>query len=209
MKEKARVGTHKIVKDIFVKLGLDTSKPILDAGCGQGILLDWLHSHGYKYLYGCDIKPCVGKFEFKRVDLNQCIPYTDNKFSTMFSVQNLEHLENHKYFFREAHRVLNENGYLILSVPNPTTWYARLYFLFTGRFLDFERNGYRGVGHINPTFHYLLSLHYDDLFELIEVRHNYGLIPLTGIKFPASSSLFSSGYALLLKVKNKQQILGE
>jgi 2-polyprenyl-3-methyl-5-hydroxy-6-metoxy-1,4-benzoquinol methylase len=38
-------------------LPADKAVPILDLGCGNGMLLEWLRSKGYSNLVGVDLKP--------------------------------------------------------------------------------------------------------------------------------------------------------
>ena len=51
-------------------------------------------------------------------DFNDGMPFGDRKFGSLVASHVLEHLESPVHFLREAHRILEHGGVLILSVPN-------------------------------------------------------------------------------------------
>lgn len=48
------------------------------------------------------------------------------KFDTVIAGELLEHLDNPMQFLRECYALLNENGRLVLSTPNPNSFIERL-----------------------------------------------------------------------------------
>jgi len=57
-------------------------------------------------------------------DLNNDLPFEDNKFTCIFALSVLEHLINGCHFMRECHRALRVGGSLILLTPNISTYFT-------------------------------------------------------------------------------------
>lgn len=57
-------------------------------------------------------------------DLNETLPFTDEKFQCVFGLSVLEHLLNGCSFMKECHRVLENNGKLVLLTPNISTFFT-------------------------------------------------------------------------------------
>lgn len=90
---------------------------ILDIGCRDGYLKKFLKGD-YRY-FGIDIAP-----EFEAPDItvqNICegTDFDDGFFDVVFCIEVLEHVTNPHSVLLEIHRILNSEGRLILSVPNP------------------------------------------------------------------------------------------
>ncbi|TFE71259.1 class I SAM-dependent methyltransferase [Methylacidiphilum caldifontis] len=157
-KPRAREEIHRVVTVLIEKLNLPLGSKVLDVPMGPGSLSVFLHRNGYK-VYGADIDlnqsatidPAIVR---KRADLNQSIPFEDDFFELVVSLEGIEHLENPFQFIREIARVLRKGGYFILSTPNICNLEERLNFLFRGcfyRFIppeEFKRNG-TGFDHQN------------------------------------------------------------
>ena len=79
-------------------------------------------------------KVCVEKamerdLNIKQGDLNKSIPYDDNKFKCVFTLSILEHLLNGCNFLKECHRVLKNDGQLVLLTPNISTYFTAILIL--------------------------------------------------------------------------------
>jgi SAM-dependent methyltransferase len=59
-------------------------------------------------------------------DLNKGIPYEDGTFSCVYALSLLEHLLNGCRFMKECHRVLADDGTLILLTPNIATYFTAM-----------------------------------------------------------------------------------
>jgi SAM-dependent methyltransferase len=85
---------------------------MLDLGCG---------SRPYKELYpdgdviGADVFD--GEHVDVRIEVGSALPFPDNKFRSVFSTQVLEHVYDSDLFLREAFRVTESGGSLVLTVP--------------------------------------------------------------------------------------------
>ncbi len=96
--------------------------PILDLGCGDGIFARIL----FKTKIDVGIDPNLN--ELKRAEntgkyseLINCygdkIPKPDKSFKTIFSNSVMEHISDIKPVLKEAHRLLDDNGKLYLTLP--------------------------------------------------------------------------------------------
>ena len=57
-------------------------------------------------------------------DLNNGIKFPDNTFKCVFGLSVLEHLMNPCDFLKHCHRVLDDNGRLIILTPNISTYFT-------------------------------------------------------------------------------------
>lgn len=97
---------------------------ILDLGCGEGTRLNSLYSHGVS-LSGIDISQKaiqLAKGKYKNIkfiigDLEH-LPFDAESFDMVYSYFVLEHLTDPEKALREAVRILEHNGILLLAAPN-------------------------------------------------------------------------------------------
>ncbi len=106
---------------------------ILDAGCGEGVLVEEYRHAGYD-IRGLDqnyASEYVVKGDIKN------IPFDDGTFDLVLCLDVLEHLHYDDQFraLVEIHRILKTNGTLLLAIPNLAHFASRISFLFTGRLL--------------------------------------------------------------------------
>ncbi|OGS18144.1 MAG: hypothetical protein A3J83_07425 [Elusimicrobia bacterium RIFOXYA2_FULL_40_6] len=101
-------------------------KNVLDIGSGRGLFLELLKEEGIDG-YGIDIFQSVVE-EFKKkglnalaVDVFEYLEKTDDKYDGIFCAHVVEHFsyENAMRLMTSANRVLNDNGLLIIVLPNP------------------------------------------------------------------------------------------
>ncbi len=107
--------------------------PVLDAGCGTGILLGELVKR-FDEVYGVDLSPDMlerverGSSRLKEVRVGdiEATGYPDGFFGTVFCRGSLHHAASRERAFREMARVLRADGYLALSEPSddfpPIRW---------------------------------------------------------------------------------------
>jgi SAM-dependent methyltransferase len=120
---------------------------LLDIGCGnkpyEGMFDGKIDSY-----FGCD----VVQSSLNKVDLiceATDIPVADESFETVFSTQVIEHVADHQQMIREAHRLLRNDGYFIVS--GPMYWHLHEepfdFFRFTKHGFRYilERNGFEIV----------------------------------------------------------------
>ncbi len=134
---------HILDKNVFEKHVLNikymfdlTKRPIkdaviLDVGCGFGIDSMIMAGLGAREVCGIDVNPSwvqtIEKYlsELKwnlpikpKVADAAKLPYPDNAFDFLLSVEAISHYRNVEGFFEEAHRVLKRGGCLIVSDAN-------------------------------------------------------------------------------------------
>lgn len=177
-----------VVLEEFKKLNLPKGIKILDLGCGNGSFLLELKEKGYKNLSGADISKdnhLPANIEFKKADFHQGLPYSNNQFDIVFSLEVIEHLENPWQFIDEIHRILKNGGYAIITTPNPDNLASKMLFLFRGRFnhfgknlsYDFKEKKIRADKHRTPVFHLFFKEMIYRKFELVAYKAN-GVQPI-------------------------------
>jgi 2-polyprenyl-3-methyl-5-hydroxy-6-metoxy-1,4-benzoquinol methylase len=139
-KEMAIHGTHDIVlAAVQAEMSPGPDKTIVDIGAGQGALSSKLHQAGFNVV-ACDLFPenfkvpgvrCLG------VDVDGTLPFEDASLDCTLAVELLEHIDNHRNFFSEVHRVLKPGGKFLFTTPNILSLKSRFSFLLTGYFYFF------------------------------------------------------------------------
>lgn len=106
---------------------------ILDIGCAMGGFLDYLYHQGLSNLYGIDIVEDYVSQAKKKDKYNikiggaESIPFEDKSFDLLVMDQLLEHSVNSSQAFKEAKRVLVNDGLLCVGVPDASR-YDEIYF---------------------------------------------------------------------------------
>lgn len=119
-RSKAR-DTKCIMQKTLSQLGYIDGK-ILDCGCGYGFWTKRLEPF-CKFIVGIDVRNIFvrdkksQKLHFVLASGYQ-LPFKDECFKCVVLFDVLEHIENDLDVLREIHRVLENGGYLVLTVPN-------------------------------------------------------------------------------------------
>ncbi len=128
----------KLVKQWLASLPEDLK--ILDAGCGEGLLVEDLQEQGRSAI-GLDLNYSS---QFVRQGSVKKMPFDDNSFDVVLLLDVLEHLPwtEQTTVLREIQRVLKPEGFLGISLPNLAHLSSRLRFLLRGYFIrtDDEAN---------------------------------------------------------------------
>ncbi len=113
------------------------SLKILDVGCGEGHLIECFSSmRGGDEFHGLDILDntlaqaalrCPSA-TFARGDAC-AMPFADATFDAVMCTDVIEHIHEYKLALAEMKRVLKPGGWLIINVPNDTTWTMVRFFL--------------------------------------------------------------------------------
>ncbi len=113
---------------------------ILDAGCGEGVLVEQFASEGY------DVKGIDLNYESEHVQRGSVLgmPFSDNRFDVVLLLDVFEHLAyaDQPKALVEISRVLKEDGLFIISIPNLAHWNSRFRMAALGRLdrTDIETN---------------------------------------------------------------------
>jgi methionine biosynthesis protein MetW len=114
-------------------LTLVDNGPVLDIGCGDGILLEYLKRKNV-IGNGIDISSkaiqiCKNRgLDCEQFDITDKLPFKDKSFYSVIMSDVLEHLFQPDVVLKEVHRVCS--GYLFISVPNFCSLVARIQVLF-------------------------------------------------------------------------------
>lgn len=112
----------------FINLSDIKGKNVLDIGCGYGWFELFAISKGVKNITGIDInnetinvaKKCVKNKKVKfQVENAVKLPFNDNAFDTIVSIETLEHITRNTELkmYSEIARVLKKDGILYISTP--------------------------------------------------------------------------------------------
>ncbi len=110
----------------------DRTKPhLLDFGCGVGDFLHYAQQKGCEIM-GCDMSEDARKFASEKLGKTVvtpeeifALPHSTFDVITMWHV--LEHIDNLKYQTEQLHRLLKDNGRLVIAVPNFMSYDAQYY----------------------------------------------------------------------------------
>ena len=105
---------------------------ILDAGCGEGYLIEKFRKQGYKNFLGID-KNYSSKY-VRKGDISK-LPYKNKSFDVVLCLDSLQYMsfKNQERAIAEFKRVLKKDGTLIITIPNLKHFAARLYRLVKGK----------------------------------------------------------------------------
>jgi len=164
--------TNQKIFDFIIQNGL-TDKRLLDVGSGEGYFLqklgDYLSLQGAspaEHLYACDLNPSFHQYrEISCVpfDARQGLPFVDDGFDFVTSIEVIEHLENAYGFVHELHRVTKKGGKVFVTTPNLLNINSRLRAFHSGFALLFNPLPLREKvpafceGHIHPLNLYYLG----------------------------------------------------
>jgi len=155
---RARPEIHTKVLELVDQLGQPNGRKVLDAPLGPGALARELLDRGWS-VSGVDIDLAQSdhlgdRAERVRANLNGPLPFADESFDLVTSLEGIEHVENHFHVLRELARVAKPGGVLVITTPNIGNIEERLNFLSRGSFYkyitaeDQEKHG-SGFSHQN------------------------------------------------------------
>lgn len=112
--------------------GLPSGTRVLDAGCGEGVLVDEFHDR--LAIEGVDPNYAAARV---RTGSLTGLPYPDGAFDRALCLDVLEHLsfDDQPRALAELHRVLQPGGELLVTVPNLAHLQSRVHFALTGRLI--------------------------------------------------------------------------
>ena len=129
---------------------------ILDVGCGDGNFTALVgKACGAKEVYGVDISEKGVEIAKKngikafRVDVDEeDLPFEDNYFDAVLSLEVIEHLFDPDHYLDEIYRVLKPNGIFVLSTPNLASYINRIALLLGYQPFYTEVSLRKSLGHI-------------------------------------------------------------
>lgn len=121
-------GRRRIVLDFVRRLNLPEDAAILDAGCGNGSILDGLRRHGR--VTAVDVNPeAVAQARRREAEVLLSplvpLPLEGQRFALVTCLDVLEHVPDDRAALSELLRVTQPGGLLLLTVPAyPGLWSA-------------------------------------------------------------------------------------
>lgn len=174
---------------------------ILDAGCGPGVFMEEAANRGH-HVVGIDISRLMvsrarsttnhlggEKMESLQADVEH-LPFRDGSFDVIFSVGVLSYLANDAKSIGEFRRVVKDDGFVILGLPNwlrlpilfDPYYYLNRSFMFLWNFFFHNRNQRNELLSVNQYRRYfawqLPDLFHNLRFRIVE-RINVGFGPPT------------------------------
>ncbi len=165
--------TNQRVFELVLDGGL-IGRRLLDVGAGEGFFSRLLGEHlkarhgiaPADVLRACDLYPAAFRYSDVPCDLIRAdgrLPYDDDTFDIVCSIEVIEHVEDQFAFLRELIRVLRPNGRAIITTPNVLNINSRVRFLHSGYGLLFgplplaAPDAVHTSGHIHPISAYYLG----------------------------------------------------
>ena len=199
-------GTHLKLAEM-VKSNLSSCSGVLDIGTHSGALLRRLQDAGFEDLIGTDLDTTrfdVPGATFRKLELNR--PFADEferKFRLITSTDVIEHLDSPRNFFTECHKLLEDDGWLAISLPNVAFWEGRIKFILTGELWGFGDKNYRLQRHISPiTLEQMVLMMQEHGFEVVESETAGSFATLT--KLAATAPLWGP-----IRLLGGPRVLGE
>ena len=189
--------TNRKIFNLITK-NISKNSRILDFGCGSGYMTQQVGQHLEKNrinlnekLFACEIAPesfLYKKIKCLKIESDSKIPFDDNYFDLIYSIEVLEHMTRPYDYFIESFKKLKSGGTLIFSTPNISHFRSRLSFLLSGYQEMYgplstdPKNAGRISGHIMPlsinNFNYgLRKAGFDNVSFQIDKRKKSALIP--------------------------------
>lgn len=142
--EKLYASKNPVIRWVFArklegiaKFVPDTGLHVLDAGCGEGQLIDFLHaSKSSNQYFGADVtQVALDKAhvrcpyaQFKNCDLMD-LDFSDETFDVVICTEVLEHIYEYEKVIAQLKRVLKKGGTLIINFPHESLWTVGRFFL--------------------------------------------------------------------------------
>ncbi len=161
-RESAPRNTHAKVYELLQ--AHMTSGNVLDIPCGSGAFLRRLQQGAYT-CYGADIAahPAIPReATFVQTNMNDTLPFDDDRFDAVVSIEGIEHIRRPFDFVNECARILKPGGLLFLTTPNISSLRSRWRWLLTG----FHNKGNCPLDETNP-----LPRHHINLLSYPQLRY--------------------------------------
>jgi SAM-dependent methyltransferase len=106
--------------------------PVLDVGCGRGLMLSYLRELGYEP-HGVEFSETAAWHARNALKLPVAVedfvkaPHERDRYNAIIFWHSLEHFSNPVAAVARAHEALKPGGLLVVAVPNYDSWQARAF----------------------------------------------------------------------------------
>jgi len=203
---------------------------ILDIGCGGGTYLKELNGKNW-VTYGIDISPSAA-IECEKLGLNNIFVgelheamFPDRHFDVITLRHSLEHIHNPSTLLKEIYRLLDDNGSLLIGVPNIKSIEAKIFRSYwsqidsprhllhfspktLGTLLDNNEFYIAKVVHDPSAKQFVMSINYllgkriNKILNSVSIRSI-----LQGILYPMTACIAKYGYGTSFAVISKKKEL--
>jgi SAM-dependent methyltransferase len=145
-------GTHETAMELLLK-HVAPCGPVIDLGACTGAFLQRLRDAGFFDLSGVEYEDRIELADVQKLqfDLNSDFArHFSKKFRLVTSTEVIEHLDSPRHFLKQVYEILEDDGYLLLSLPNIGHWMGRVKFFLFGELWGFGARHYRDMRHISP-----------------------------------------------------------
>lgn len=160
----AAAGLHDAIIRVVKENFSPNRGPVLDLAAGSGALTQRLIDGGFD-VHPVELSPDswrVRTVEPTVADFNQ-VGWTNNlkmaHYSQIVAAEIIEHLDNPRQFLREIYSLLEPNGKIIITTPNPLSAMSVALSLFDSRYYVFDQEYYYTAGHVSMIPTWLLKCH--------------------------------------------------
>lgn len=194
------------ISDLWIDL--PEGSRVLDIGCGAGSVVEKLVHDGYE-VFGIDIqKEAIKRAKLKGIkaqvhDINKQIPFEDNFFDAIICYDVIDFLYSPLEVLKNIERILNDNGFVIFSVPLHFDIVQRFKLLYGGGIISYKMRVYN---HKINAWEYQ-HIRFFTLKEVKKIIHLAGF-QIDHIKYtPVFSGVFNIAFNVLFKLfSNKYTI---
>lgn len=115
--KKAMQRDKNYYKHIYKNLKFDVTFPVLEIGGGSGSFLNYIEIKQATILDIGGKNSLFGNYDFIAANITKRLPDLGRKFSTIFLMEVLEHIENPLYLMAQVYDLLKDEGICYISVP--------------------------------------------------------------------------------------------
>jgi SAM-dependent methyltransferase len=193
----------------YILANVPVEAKILDLGSGQGALVYKLKESNYRNITPVDLTRDYWKLdgvELLIMDLNKDFSELGTgTYDVICAIEIIEHVESPYQFLRNCHRLLKQDGLLILTTPNVESFASRMIFLWNGR-LRFFSEGEINNHHVTPIFGWYL----DQAFKRIGYKEEKTIFTKDKMEISNSLKAKVAGWLLgPLRYRLKGDVKGE
>lgn len=189
----ADLGLHEEAFALFEKY-CAKGATALDVGAGAGAFSQRLADAGYRpTALDVDKEKWIPRdIEFLNLDINKGVSASvDKTYDAACCLEVVEHVENPWELARDLRKVVEPGGLLLLTTPNITSFWSRMYFLRSGYFHGFMPYDL-DYGHISPiSAHEMKLIAKNTGWEILEIRPG-GYLPIFDFSEPTKLPLLFS-----------------